>query len=65
MKTAVKSKPPLTSSRTRAITGVRVLTSSQCLAIIKEKQMKKKHEEKDKEKRKIVREVWKGKKMRR
>ena len=56
MKTAVKSKPPLTSSTTRAITGARVLTSSQFLAIIKEKQMKKKCEEEEKEKRKIERE---------
>ena len=49
---------PLELFETRFSEGydIYVLTSSQCLAIIKEKQMKKKCEEEEKEKRKIERE---------
>ena len=44
------------SSKTRAITSARVLTSAECLAIIKEKEMKKKLEAEEKEQRKRERE---------
>ena len=49
---SVKKKP----APTRAITGARVLTSAECLAIIKEKEEKKKKEEEEKEERKRIRE---------
>ena len=39
---ASKTKPPVASSKNRGITGARVLTSVECLAIIKDKEMKKK-----------------------
>ena len=54
--TAKTKKTPVASSETRAITGARVLTSAECLAIIKEKEMKKKQENEEKEKRKRQRE---------
>ena len=54
--TAKTKKTPVASSETRAITGARVLTSAECLAIIKEKEMKKKQEKEEKEKRKRQRE---------
>ncbi len=57
--TAVKSKTPVASTKTRAVTAARVLTSSQCLAIIKEKAAKKKLEDEEKEKRKKEREAKK------
>ena len=38
--------------KTRAITSARVLTSGECLAIIEEREMKKKAEEKSKERKK-------------
>ena len=61
MGTPGRSKPSVRSSSTRAITGARVLTSSECLAIIKGKEMKKKLEQEEKEKRKIEREEKKKK----
>ena len=51
-----------TSSKSRAITGARVLTSDQCLAIIKEREMKKRLEMEEKEKRKREREEKKKQK---
>lgn len=48
-----KSKP---TASTRAITKARVLTSTECLNIIREKEMKKKAEEEEKQKRKKERE---------
>ena len=54
--TAVKTRQHAASSSTRAMTGARVLTSAECLAIIKEKEMKKKQQEEDKENRKKLRE---------
>ena len=50
-----KNKQPLKKS-TRAMTGARVLTSAECLAIIKEKELKKKQQEEEKENRKRMRE---------
>ena len=41
---------------TRAVTTARVLTSSECLSIIREKEMKKRAEEEEKQKRKLERE---------
>ena len=38
---------------TRAVTTARVLTSSECLSIIREKEMKKRAEEEEKQKRKL------------
>lgn len=45
-----------TSASTRAITKARVLTSKECLDIIREKEMKKRAEEEEKQKRKKERE---------
>ena len=47
---AAKKKLP-TAASSRVITGARVLTSTQCLAILKEKEEKKKKEEEKKEER--------------
>ena len=48
------SKPALSaaSSKNRATTGARVLTSSECLAIIEKKEIKKEHEQENELKRK-------------
>ena len=46
---------------TRAVTTARVLTSSECLSIIREKEMKKRAEEEEKQKRKLEREEKKKK----
>ena len=54
--TAPKKKGTVASSSTRAMTGARVLTSAECLAIIKEKEQKKKQQEEEKENRKRLRE---------
>ncbi len=54
--TTVKSKAPPASLKTRAMTGARVLTSSECQAIIKGKELQKKLEEEAKEKRERDRE---------
>ena len=54
--TAVQVKPSAASAKTRAVTGARVLTSATCLAIIKEKEMKKQREMEEKEERKKRRE---------
>lgn len=48
--------PSVAPSKTRAITGARVLTSSECLALIREKELKKKQQEEEKENRKKIRE---------
>ena len=55
-KTIVKVKESAASCNTRAITGARVLTSAECLAIIKEKERKKRELEQEKENWKKVRE---------
>ena len=58
-----KTKPPVASSKNRAITGARVLTSAECLAIIKDKEMKKKLEQEEKERKKKEREEKKKQKQ--
>ena len=55
-KTIVKVKESAATCNTRAITGARVLTSAECLAVIKEKERKKRELEQEKENRKKVRE---------
>lgn len=44
------------SAQTCAITGARVLTSAECLARIREKELKKQEEEKEKENKRKIRE---------
>ena len=51
-----KAKLPTAPSQTRAITGARVLTSAECLSVIREKELKKKQQEEEKENRKKIRE---------
>ena len=48
--------PKPASSKSRAVTGAQVLTSTECLTLIKEKELKKKKEAEEKEKRKKERE---------
>ena len=59
MPTISKTKTPPALSKNRAVTGARVLTSAQCLQIIKEKEMKKQLEEEEKEKQRKEREAKK------
>ena len=59
MPTISKTKTPPALSKNCAVTGARVLTSAQCLQIIKEKEMKKQLEEEEKEKRRKEREAKK------
>ena len=54
--------PASASSKMRAITGARVLTSSECLSIIKEREAQKKKEEEEKERRRREREEKKTQK---
>ena len=54
--TPTASSKPSAPSQSRAITGARVLTSDQCLALIQEKELKKKKQEEEKENRKKIRE---------
>ena len=56
-------KPKSTSAKSRAITDARVLTSTECLAMIKEKELKKKKEADEKERRKRDREEKKQEKQ--
>lgn len=56
VQSVVRKKRTAASSHTRAMTGARVLTSAECLAIIKEKELKKKNQEEEKENRKKQRE---------
>ena len=55
-KTIVKVKESAETCNTRAIAGARVLASAECLAILKEKERKKRELEQEKENRKKVRE---------
>ena len=50
------TNPRLKPSQFHAVTGARVLTSADCLAVIREKELKKQQEEQDKENRRKVRE---------
>ena len=55
--TAVPKEKPPSSASSRAMTGARVLTSAECLAIIKEKEERKRKQEEEKEERKRIREA--------
>ena len=48
---AMNSKPHCASLKTRAVTGAWILTSTECLTIIKDKEMKKRHAQEEKEER--------------